>query len=205
MEQRLTRAYSFEMRTENTEEHGDHIVGMPIVFGQRTNLGYFDEVIDQHALDNTDLRDVRFLVNHDTSKIPLARSRNNNANSTMQMEMTEEGMNIRVDLDTENNSEARNLYSAIKRGDISGMSFAFLVDGDAWEDLESDHPLRTITSISRVFEVSAVTFPAYEATSISARDDLAALESARAALESAQRAEKLEKLRNKLKEVRNAD
>ncbi len=205
MEQRLTRAYSFEMRTENTEEHGDHIVGMPIVFGQRTNLGYFDEVIDQHALDNTDLRDVRFLVNHDTSKIPLARSRNNNANSTMQMEVTEEGMNIRVDLDTENNSEARNLYSAIKRGDISGMSFAFLVDGDAWEDLESDHPLRTITSISRVFEVSAVTFPAYEATSISARDDLAALESARSALESAQRAEKLEKLRNKLKEVRNAD
>lgn len=205
MEQRLTRAYSFEMRTENTEEHGDHIVGMPIVFGQRTNLGFFDEVIDQHALDNTDLRDVRFLVNHDTSKIPLARSRNNNANSTMQMEVTEEGMNIRVDLDTENNSEARNLYSAIKRGDISGMSFAFLVDGDAWEDLESDHPLRTITSISRVFEVSAVTFPAYEATSISARDDLAALESARSALESAQRAEKLEKLRNKLKEVRNAD
>lgn len=205
MEQRLTRAYSFEMRTENTEEHGDHIVGMPIVFGQRTNLGYFDEVIDQHALDNTDLRDVRFLVNHDTSKIPLARSRNNNANSTMQMEVTEEGMNIRVDLDTENNSEARNLYSAIKRGDISGMSFAFLVDGEAWEDLESDHPLRTITSISRVFEVSAVTFPAYEATSISARDDLAALESARSALESAQRAEKLEKLRNKLKEVRNAD
>jgi HK97 family phage prohead protease len=193
------------MRTENTEEHGDHIVGMPIVFGQRTNLGYFDEVIDQHALDNTDLRDVRFLVNHDTSKIPLARSRNNNANSTMQMEVTKEGMNIRVDLDTENNSEARNLYSAIKRGDISGMSFAFLVDGDAWEDLESDHPLRTITSISRVFEVSAVTFPAYEATSISARDDLAALESARSALESAQRAEKLEKLRNKLKEVRNAD
>lgn len=205
MEQRLTRAYSFEMRTENTEEHGDHIVGMPIVFGQRTNLGYFDEVIDQHALDSTDLRDVRFLVNHDTSKIPLARSRNNNANSTMQMEVTEEGMNIRVDLDTENNSEARNLYSAIKRGDISGMSFAFLVDGDAWTDLESDHPTRTITSISRVFEVSAVTFPAYEATSISARDDLAALESARSALESAHRAEKLEKLRNKLKEVRNAD
>lgn len=205
MEQRLTRAYSFEMRTENTEEHGDHIVGMPIVFGQRTNLGYFDEVIDQHALDNTDLRDVRFLVNHDTSKIPLARSRNNNENSTMQMEVTEAGMSIRVDLDTENNAEARSLYSAIKRGDVSGMSFAFMVDGDEWADLESDHPTRTIKSISRVFEVSAVTFPAYEATSISARDDLAALESARSALESAQRAEKLEKLRNKLKEVRNAD
>lgn len=205
MEQKLTRAYSFELRTENTEEHGDHIVGTPIVFGTRTNLGYFDELIDPHALDNTDLRDVRFLVNHDTSKIPLARSRNNNANSTMQMEVTEAGMDIRVDLDTENNTEARNLYSAIKRGDISGMSFAFLVDGDSWEDLESDHPTRTITSISRVLEVSAVTFPAYEATSISARDDLAALESAKAALESAKRAEKLEKLKTMLKEVKDAD
>lgn len=206
MEQKITRAYDFEMRTEKNEEHGDHVVGMPIVFDSRTNLGLFDEMIDSHALDNTDLKDVRFLVNHDISKIPLARSRNNNANSTMQMEITEAGMNIRVDLDTENNSDARNLYSAIKRGDISGMSFAFLVDGETWTDLESDHPTRTITSISRVLEVSAVTFPAYEATSISARsEDKEALESARSALESVKRAEKLEKLRNKLKEVRNAD
>ncbi len=206
MEQKITRAYDFEMRTEKNEEHGDHVVGMPIVFDSRTNLGLFDEMIDSHALDNTDLKDVRFLVNHDTSKIPLARSRNNNANSTMQMEITEAGMNIRVDLDTENNSDARNLYSAIKRGDISGMSFAFLVDGETWTDLESDHPTRTITSISRVLEVSAVTFPAYEATSISARsEDEKALESARSALESVKRAEKLEKLRNKLKEVKDAD
>lgn len=206
MEQKITRAYDFEMHTEKNEEHGDHVVGMPIVFDSRTNLGLFDEMIDSHALDNTDLKDVRFLVNHDTSKIPLARSRNNNANSTMQMEITEAGMNIRVDLDTENNSDARNLYSAIKRGDISGMSFAFLVDGETWTDLESDHPTRTITSISRVLEVSAVTFPAYEATSISARsEDEKALESARSALESVKRAEKLEKLRNKLKEVKDAD
>jgi HK97 family phage prohead protease len=206
MEQKITRAYDFEMRTEKNEEHGDHVVGMPIVFDSRTDLGFFDEMIDSHALDNTDLKDVRFLVNHDTSKIPLARSRNNNANSTMQMEITEAGMNIRVDLDTENNSDARNLYSAIKRGDISGMSFAFLVDGEEWTDLESDHPTRTITSISRVLEVSAVTFPAYEATSISARsEDEKALESARSALESVKRAEKLEKLRNKLKEVKDAD
>lgn len=201
-EQKITRAYDFEMRTEKNEEHGDHVVGMPIVFDSRTNLGLFDEMIDSHALDNTDLKDVRFLVNHDTSKIPLARSRNNNANSTMQMEITEAGMNIRVDLDTENNSDARNLYSAIKRGDISGMSFAFLVDGEEWTDLESDHPTRTITSISRVLEVSAVTFPAYEATSISARsEDEKALESARSALESVKRAEKLEKLNNLMKEV----
>ena len=205
-----TRAFNFEVRAEQNEQHGTFITGTPIVFSQEEQLydpfiGNYREEIAPEALSETDLKDVRFLIGHNTGMVPLARSRNNNENSTMQMTVTERGMEIRVDLDTENNSEARNLYSAIKRGDISGMSFAFLVDGDAWEDLESDHPTRTITSISRVFEVSAVTFPAYEATSISARDDLAALESARSALESAQRAEKLEKLRNKLKEVRNAD
>lgn len=202
---KLTRAFDFEIRAENDEKHGDHVTGMPIVFGKRTDLGFFDELIDPHALDDTDLRDVRFLVNHDTSMVPLARSRNNNENSTMQMEVTEEGMKIRVDLDTENNSDARNLYSAIKRGDISGMSFAFFVDGDEWTDLESDHPTRTIKSISRVLEVSAVTFPAYEQTSITARDAQEALESARSALDSVNREEKLEKLKNTLKEVINED
>ena len=205
MEQKITRAYDFEMRTEKNEEHGDHVVGMPIVFDSRTNLGLFDEMIDSHALDNSDLKDVRFLVNHDTSKIPLARSRNNNANSTMQMEITEAGMNIRVDLDTENNSDARNLYSAIKRGDISGMSFAFLVDGERWDRLDSDYPKRTITHISEIFEVSAVTMPAYEQTSISSRSlesGKKSLEEARAALESAKkRSAKIAELNQRLEEI----
>ena len=94
------------------------------------------------------------------------------------------GMNIRVDLDTENNAEAKSLYSAVTRGDITGMSFMFTVDADAWEDIESDHPTRRIRAISRVFEVSAVTFPAYEATSIQARGLSEALDSARESLES---------------------
>ena len=94
-------------------------------------------------------------------------------------------MSIRVDLDTENNADARSLYSAVDRGDISGMSFMFTVDEDTWEDLESDHPTRHIRKIGKVFEVSAVTFPAYEATSITARGLADALESAKASLESA--------------------
>lgn len=69
------------------------------------------------------------------------------------------------------------------------MSFMFIVDSDIWEELESDHPTRHIRSISKVFEVSAVTFPAYDATSIQARGLSDALESAKASLESA-RAEK---------------
>ena len=178
------RAFNFEVRAETTEI-GSTLTGRPIVYNERTDLGWYDEIIDADALNATDLRDVRFLVNHNTDMIPLARSRNNNANSTMQMVVDEQGMIIRVNLDTENNTEAKNLYSAVERGDISGMSFMFTVDKDNWEGIDTDHPVRHVRSIGKVFEVSAVTFPAYEATSIQARGLADALESAKASLESA--------------------
>lgn len=182
--QTIRRAYNFEIRAENNEKNGDFISGRPIVYNSKTDLGWFDEIIEKGALDKANLKDVRFLVNHNTDMIPLARSRNNNENSTMQMSIDKEGMAIRVNLDTENNSDAKNLYSAIKRGDISGMSFMFTIDGEEWENLESEHPTRHIKSIGSVLEVSAVTFPAYEATEISARDK-EALDNAKAALDSA--------------------
>lgn len=175
------RSYLFEVRAEETE-NGNIITGRPIVYNSRTDLGFFDEIIESGALDNTDLTDVRFLVNHDISKIPLARSRRNNGNSTMHLTTDALGMGIRVTLDTENNSEARALYSAVQRGDITGMSFMFGVRGEQWDDLDSEHPTRRITDISTVVEVSAVTFPAYDATEINARSKNA-LENARAALE----------------------
>ena len=177
------RAYSFEIRAE--EDNGEKIItGRPIVYESKTDLGYFDEVIARGALDGADLKDVRFLVNHDTSKIPLARSRRNNGNSTMQLSPDYEGLAIRVRLDCENNAEARSLYSAIERGDITGMSFMFSIDSAEWSDIESEHPTRTITKIGTVVEVSAVTFPAYEATEINARS-LETLENARAAVDTA--------------------
>lgn len=176
------RSYNFEVRAEESE-NGSVITGRPIVYESRTDLGWFDEIIKRGALDTADLTDVRFLVNHDISKIPLARSRRNNENSTMRLSISDDGMDIRVNLDTENNSEARSLYSAVQRGDITGMSFMFGVDGEEWENLESEHPTRNITKISSVVEVSAVTFPAYEDTSINARDTKAALENARSTLE----------------------
>lgn len=180
------RSYNFEIRAEQSEEGIGIVRGRPIVYDSRTDLGYFDEVIERGALNGANLRDVRFLVNHDVSKIPLARSRNNNANSTMQLSPDEEGMAIRVNLDIMNNSDARNLYSAIERGDITGMSFMFSIDSEEWDNLESDHPLRRIKRISDVLEVSAVTFPAYEETSISVRNK-EALESAKSTLESVKR------------------
>lgn len=197
MEKKEIRAFNFEIRAEESER-GHIITGRPIVFNERTDLGWYDEIIDQDALSETDLKDVRFLVNHNTDMIPLARSRNNNENSTMQLSVNEYGMDIRVDLDTENNTEARNLYSAVERGDITGMSFMFTVDGDEWEDLESEHPTRHIRKISKVFEVSAVTFPAYTATSITARGLSEALESAKESLESAKAAKRAADRRKKL-------
>ena len=175
----IRRNYEFEVRAEKDEKKGNIIVGRPIVYDSKTDIcGMFAEVIDKGALNKTDLKDVRFLVNHDISKIPLARSRKNTENSTMQLTVDDKGMEIRVTLDTENNTEAKNLYSAIERGDISGMSFMFSVDKEKWENLKSDYPTRHIKAISRVIEVSAVTFPAYEETSVTARDK-SALENAR--------------------------
>lgn len=177
------RSYAFDVSAENRDDT-DIITGRPIVYNSRTNLGPFDEVIDSGALDGADLTDVRFLVNHDLSKIPLARSRRNNGNSTMRLSPDQNGLEIEVKLDTENNSDARALKSAVQRGDISGMSFLFSVNDEEWENLESDHPTRRIKKIGSVVEVSAVTFPAYESTEISARSK-EALENARSALESA--------------------
>ena len=190
MEKIENRAFTFEVRAEENEKHGHFLTGVPIVYNQRTDLGWYDEIIARGALDHTDLKDVRFLIGHDMSMVPLARSRNNNENSTMQMTVGDEGMSIRVDLDTENNLDSRKLYSAVGRGDISGMSFAFIVDGDSWDDIDSEHPTRTIRSIRRVFEVSAVAFPAYEGTSLEARSTDGAPDGAHVSLESARAAAK---------------
>jgi len=184
------RMFEFEVRAEDSPEHGKHITGKPIVYGQETDLGWCREVIDKGAVDSkTDLKDVRFLIGHNIGMVPLARSRNNNKKSTMQLEMTPDGMEIRVDLDTENNADARTLYSAVQRGDISGMSFMFIVDKATWEDADTDSPLRHVAHIRKVFEVSAVAFPAYEGTDLQAASENGAPEGARSALESAARRE----------------
>lgn len=192
---RELRTFEFEVRAERDETHGAVLLGRPIVYESATEIydpwiGTYTEIIDRGALDNTDLTDVRFLVNHNTDMIPLARSRRNTANSTMQMTVADEGMDIRVDLDVDNNTEAKALYSAVGRGDITGMSFMFSVDSDFWEDIDTAKPIRHIRSFKRVYEVSAVTFPAYSQTSISQRGLSDALESAKDSLESARAAKR---------------
>ena len=173
MPEREVRKMRFEVRAEeNLVNHKASLVGLPIVYGQVIQYGWRREVIDPGAVDEkTDLTDVPFLIGHNTGMVPLARSRNNNENSTMQLKRVETGLEIRVDLDIENNQDAKTLYSAVKRGDITGMSFMFTVDKSMWEDEDSDNPIRRIMHIDKVFEVSAVAFPAYDETKLQAASD----------------------------------
>lgn len=180
------RNYQFEVRAEETEDGIKILSGRPIVYNSPTDIGgWFEEEIARGALNETDLTDVRFLVNHNTDMIPLARSRRNNGNSTMQMRVDEDGLFLeKVELDVQNNADAKALYSAISRGDVTGMSFMFSVEEEEWDYSNEDYPRRTITKIGSVVEVSAVTWPAYDSTYIDARSN-EALESAKAALERA--------------------
>lgn len=167
------------------EEGGNVIEGHAAVFGQAYDMyGCWSETIARGAFDNTDLSDVLFSINHDLSRIPLARSRNNNENSTLRLNVDDQGLGTRAMLDVENNTEAKALYSSVGRGDISGMSYIFQVRAQEWTELDSDYPKRMITDIAKVYEVSAVSFPANPGTDISARSQ-SALESAQKTLESA--------------------
>lgn len=201
------------MLTGNVEsrasDDGDEIIieGQPIVFNQWTDIaGLWRERIAPGAVSEENLRDVRLLVNHDFSGIPLARSRRNTENSTMRSVIEDFAVAMRARLDAKN-PRAIEADSAIKRGDISGMSFAFLVDADEWEDLDTDYPSRTITRFKEIFEYSLCTWPAYEGTSLASRSmeiGKRSLADARKALDSAKkRSAEVAALNLRLKEIQS--
>lgn len=159
-----------EIRTATIETTGEgmKLVGRPIVYDTATTIhspaGDFIETIAAGALDEADLSDVRLLYNHDTGKVPLARTP-----KTMQLNVDSAGLTFTAVLpDTE---EARSVYEAVKRGDLSGMSFGFTVEdgGDEWNGRT-----RTIKQIRKLYECSIVPFPAYPTASIQARSALLA-------------------------------
>jgi hypothetical protein len=186
-----------ELRTEQETDDGvAYIEGYPIVFNQETDMGDWREVIDPSATGNDKLlRDVALMIGHDFGSIPLAHSRRNNGSGTMQLTSTEEGVFMRAALDVKNNPKAAEAYSAVKRGDMTGMSFAFTVNEERWEDLDTEKPLRRITGFGRIFECSLVAFPAYPGTSVQAASEGDALESVRASLESARKQAEEERAR----------
>lgn len=197
----LQRGYTAQFRASGTDdENTGHIVeGLAAVCDQETHIadvfGEFIEVIRKGAFAETDFDDVRLLVNHDFNGIALARSRRNNKSdkpNTMQLWVDDNGdVNIKADLDTENNEQARALYSAISRGDMDGMSFCFYVseENQRWHDRDGVK-VREILKVDKVIEVSAVNFPAYGGTNIDSRSldsDRRALDNARRALDNTQK------------------
>ena len=188
-----------EIRAESREDGTAVLVGRPVVFNKETVIGgMFREVIKNGALDGADLSDVLLLVNHEDGRIPLARSRA--SKRTMDIKVDSEGLYIEAVIDVENNPDARAVYSAIQRGDLSGMSFAFRVasNGEKWQDYYNGNelPLRTITAIEGVHEVSIVNKPAYKDTTVVARSEREHLDAIREQMESRNKTElELEKLK----------
>lgn len=155
-----------EIRADAVATTGSLILtGRPIVYDTPTTIhdsaGEYIEIIKRGALDNADISDVRLLYNHDLSKVPLARTP-----KTMQLEIDSAGLTFNANLPS--TEEARSIHEAVKRGDLSGMSFAFKVPqgGDTYDATTNT---RTIHKIEKVLECSVVPFPAYPTTSIEAR------------------------------------
>ena len=160
-----TRNAALNAATDTDEAGGLVLTGTPIVFDTPTTIntpdGSYTEIIAAGALDGCDLGDSRLLWAHDDKRVPLARTP-----KTMSLTVDARGLHMVATLpDTE---EARSVYEAVRRRDVQGMSFAFVVapGGDEWS---SDGTTRTINKISKVLEVSAVNFPAYPTASIEAR------------------------------------
>lgn len=123
----------------------------------------YKEMIDRGALNQTDMTDV--ILNYDHNGKVMARTRN----KTLELNVDERGLFVRARLD--GTEEGRKLYEEIKGGYIDRMSFSFTV---ATETYDQQNRTRIITGIRRIYDVSAVSFPAYDTTSIQARSYLEA-------------------------------
>ena len=147
------------------------LTGRPIVYDSPTVIndpaGAYTEIIRSGALDGADISDTRLMYNHDTNKVPLARTP-----KTMKLIKSAAGLDMAAELpDTE---EARAVYTAVQRGDLTGMSFAFTIPpgGDKWDYRKNT---REIVKIGKILEVSVVPFPAYPKASVEARAAINAL------------------------------
>ena len=129
------------------------VVGYGAVFNSESNdLGGFVEYIADGAFDGRLEDDVRFLINHDG--LPLARTTNN----TLRLSVDERGLKYEADMpDT---TLANDLMTLLRNGTISQSSFAFTVEEDSWENVDGRN-IRTINKVSRLYDVSSVTYPAY--------------------------------------------
>jgi HK97 family phage prohead protease len=129
------------------------VVGYGAVFNSESNdLGGFVEYIAPGAFDGRLEDDVRFLINHDG--LPLARTTNN----TLRLSVDERGLKYEADMPE--TTLANDLITLLRNGTISQSSFAFTVEDDSWRN-EDGKNIRTINKVSRLYDVSSVTYPAY--------------------------------------------
>jgi len=136
------------------------VEGYAVVFDTVTDLGWVKEVIDRNALDNADMSDIVMKYNHENSVLPMARTRG----GSLQFNVDDHGLKIRASLpDTQTN---RDIFTLIKEGVLSKMSFAFTV---ARDEYDYDTDTRRILEIDKLYDVSVVDVPAYESTEVYAR------------------------------------
>lgn len=159
MEREVRAFVPAEIRTDGGEIR---VSGYAAVFGQEADIGgYFREVIAPGAFTDAIGRDdVVFLINHDG--LPLARTRS----GTLNLTQDDVGLRMETVLDGED-PDVKSIVGKMKRGDLDKMSFAFLPEVQEWDET-GDTPLRTIRKAS-LFDVSIVTTPAYDGTSIGLR------------------------------------
>lgn len=142
------------------ENEGMTVEGYAAVFDTVTNLGYMKEVIDRNAFEGADMSDIVMKYNHEDSILPMARTRG----GSLQFNVDDHGLKIRANLpDTSVNKD---IFTLIKEGVLSKMSFAFTVKNEEY-DYETD--TRKILAFDKIFDVSVVDVPAYESTEIYAR------------------------------------
>ena len=165
-------AENLEAKSLEDNQEGMIVEGYAVVFDSPATHG-FTEVIDKDAFNGCDMKDVCMKYNHDDSHQILARTRNN----SLRLQIDDKGLFIHAELiDTTSN---RDIYKMIQAGLLDKMSFAFTVEEEKW-DLATE--TRTILRIDKLFDVSVVDTPFYEATSIYARA-LSTLESEKEKLE----------------------
>lgn len=148
------------------EGQGMIVEGRAIVYDKPTLMYEWDgvkyyEVIERGALDGADMKDVPFRYNHADSVMIMARTRN----KTLELIPDDEGLFIRASL--ANITTGRDLYELVRRGDVDKMSFAFSVKEASYNQ---ETRTRKIIKFKKIWDVSAVDTPAYEDTSIVARD-----------------------------------
>ena len=158
MEKAIKEIRIAEMRALDSEEM--IIEGYAAVFNQETDLGWCKEVIDQKSFEECDMKDCCLNYNHGQSKA-IARTRN----GSLELIVDSVGLKMRAKLiDT---TEGVDIYKSVKAGLLDKMSFAFTVREEQW-DYETD--TRRIMNIDKLFDVSIVDIPAYEGTSVFARN-----------------------------------